>query len=353
MLPSKRFLPLFCLLLFTAVFAPALAAQESPTSITLIGSLAEALGCDGENDAACAASQLLFDETHQLWLAEFEVPAGVYAYTAVVNNDPNQPLSDPITLQLDSNQTITIWYVPQTGWLADSVNKILANVPGSYQGELGCPNTMLSTDENDWSPDCLQTILQDPDNDNIYEFRTTAVPAGSYEAKVAVNQSWATNYGEGGAPGGANIAFIVPKDNAEVLFSWDAETQIMTIFAEGAPKGNLGEAAAYWPTADTILTPLTPDNGRVFELIVSLDASLELTEDGVVGGMRYPLTVDPEGVPASVLDKFPHLAGLTALSLPSDALERVPEILRGQAIFSATEADGTPLEATGLQLPGV
>jgi pullulanase len=362
MLPVKRSLlglwglptavSLLSLLTLLFFLTPPLTAQTDIQNITLIGSLAEALGCESA-DAACPASQLLFDETHQLWLAKFELPPGEYEYTAVVNNDPAQPLSDPITLRLEATQAVTIWFVPTSGWLADNVNKLLANVPGSYQGEIGCPKTPLSTDENDWGPDCLQTILQDPDNDNIYEFRTTAIPPGSYEAKVALNQSWATNFGEGGAPGGANIPFIVTKENAEVLFSWDAESNIMTILAEGAPKGNLGEATAYWPTRDTILTPLTPEDGRVFELIISLDASLELTEEGVSGGLRYPLTLNPAGVPSAVLAKFPHLAGLTALTLPQEAIDRAPELLRGQFVFSATEADGTPIEATGLQIPGI
>ena len=29
-------------------------------------------------------------------------------------------------------------------------------------------------------------------------------------AKVAINEAWDENYGEGGVPGGANVAFTVP-----------------------------------------------------------------------------------------------------------------------------------------------
>lgn len=114
-----------------------------------------------------------------------------------------------------------------------------------------------------------------------------------------------------------------------------------------------GEATAYWPTADTILTPLAPEEGCSFELIVSLDASLVRTETGIEGGMRYPLSATVDGVPTAVLDKFPHLAGLTALTLPPDALERVPELLCAQVVLTATDAEGELLTATGLQIPGV
>ncbi len=38
---------------------------------------------------------------------------------------------------------------------------------------------------------------------------TTALPAGAYEAKAAINEAWDENYGAGGVPDGANIAFTV------------------------------------------------------------------------------------------------------------------------------------------------
>ena len=41
------------------------------------------------------------------------------------------------------------------------------------------------------------------------------MPAGSYETKVAINEDWAENYGQGGVLDGANIAFTVPVDNAQ------------------------------------------------------------------------------------------------------------------------------------------
>ncbi|MBE2224452.1 MAG: hypothetical protein IAF02_23125, partial [Anaerolineae bacterium] len=245
--------------LITAVFSQTSPTQAQAPTVTLIGTFQPALGCD-EWQADCPASQLTFDETHQLWLATFNLPAGNYEYQAITPDGTIGALAEtdgtPITLALASDSGVTFFYSPTTNWLADTINHVLANVPGSYQGEVGCPKTMLSTDEFDWSPDCLQTLLQDPDNDGIYEYRTTLIPVGNYEAKVALNQSWAENYGDEGAPGGSNIAFVVTKDNAEVLFSWDSESKIMTILAEGAPKGNLGEATAYWLAPDLIATKL-------------------------------------------------------------------------------------------------
>ena len=109
---------------------------------------------------------------------------------------------------------------------------MIAVAPGSFQSELGCPG--------DWDPSCLRSWLQDPDGNGIYAFQTTALPAGSYEAKVAINEAWDENYGQGGVPGGANIPFTVPVDNATVTFTYDATTHVLTIVAEippGAPDG--------------------------------------------------------------------------------------------------------------------
>ena len=73
---------------------------------------------------------------------------------------------------------------------------------GSLQSELGCPG--------DWQPECPQTRLA-PVAGSPGLFRATFdVPAGGYEYKVALNNSWDENYGAGGARGGANIAITAP-----------------------------------------------------------------------------------------------------------------------------------------------
>src|SRR5947207_3987652 len=108
--------------------------------------------------------------------------------------------------------------------LAAGKGSLIAVVVGSFQSTLGCPG--------DWQPDCLASQLADPDGDGTYSFATTALRAGNYEAKVALNQSWDVNYGAGGTPGGANIAFSVPADNAKVTFSWDSVSHVLTISSD-------------------------------------------------------------------------------------------------------------------------
>ena len=104
--------------------------------------------------------------------------------------------------------------------------------PGSFQSELGC--------SGDWDPGCLRSWLQDIDGDGIYTFETTALPAGSYEGKVAINESWDENYGADGVLNGSNIAFTVPSDGTKVTFTYDATTHVLTIEVavdHGAPGG--------------------------------------------------------------------------------------------------------------------
>ena len=108
---------------------------------------------------------------------------------------------------------------------------MIAVAPGDFQSELGCPG--------DWDPGCLRSWLQDLDGDGTYTFVTTALPAGSYQTKVAINEAWDENYGQGGAPGGANIAFSVPADNAKVTFTYVAATHVLTVLAGHGHDNNV------------------------------------------------------------------------------------------------------------------
>ncbi|MGE5156111.1 MAG: alpha-amylase family glycosyl hydrolase, partial [Betaproteobacteria bacterium] len=130
-------------------------------------------------------------------------------------NGPN------IAFTLASPASVTFYYDHKSHWVTSSESSVIAVVPGSFQSELGCPG--------DWQPDCLRSWLQDPDGDGTYSFVTTALPAGNYEGKAAINESWDENYGQGGTPGGANIAFTVPADNSKVTFTYVASTHVLTI----------------------------------------------------------------------------------------------------------------------------
>ena len=96
----------------------------------------------------------------------------------------------------------------------------MVNVPGSWQAAAGCPG--------DWQPDCELTALTD-NGDGTYS-GTFTVPAGDYEAKVALDGSWALNYGVDGKQDGDNYTFSVSADGP-VTFTYDSSTNILTIEA--------------------------------------------------------------------------------------------------------------------------
>jgi pullulanase len=76
-------------------------------------------------------------------------------------------------------------------------------VVGNLQSELGCPG--------DWQPDCATTELN-----NLGDFwaATFLVPAGSWEYKVALNDSWDENYGLNGERNGPNLPLVLAQPTA-------------------------------------------------------------------------------------------------------------------------------------------
>ncbi len=321
-----------------------------PSWVVIPGSLQSELGCAGDWDPACDATALAFDEEDRVWQRSFDVPAGDWEYKAALNGtwDENYGLNATrgganIPLKLAAATTVTFYYDNRTHWVTSSANSVIATVPGSFQKALGCGA--------DWSPGCLRSWLEDPDGDGTYAFTTSALPAGTYEAKVAISESWDENYGAGGVRGGPNVSFTVPKDNAEITFSYDPLTHVLTIGT--GQRGSLGKAQAHWVSRDTVAWNLPVAAGTVFLLHHDPAGSLRLAPEGVTGGAAVPLTADPAGLPASVTGKFPQLAGYAALKLSGEAAATAKDLLREQVAVSATDASGQLLDATMLQVPGV
>ncbi len=231
------------LVLITGVLSPqpaAAAPSPNPASVTIAGSLQSELGCAGDWDPACAATHLTYDAGDDVWqsIPSWLIPAGSYEYKAALNDswDVNYGANAAqnganIALNLGADSSVKFYYDDKSHWVTDNQNSVIAVAPGSFQSELGCPG--------DWQPDCLRSWLQDPDGDGIYTFETTALPQGVYEAKVALNESWDVNYGQGGVQNGANIPFQVPADNAKVSFTYDSSSHVLTILAGHAHDNNV------------------------------------------------------------------------------------------------------------------
>ena len=322
-----------------------------PAHVTIPGSFQSELGCPDDWQADCANTHLAVEDG--IWQGTFNIPAGSWEYKAAINDawDENYganatPNGSNIGLNLAAPTAVKFYYDHATHWVTSNRNAVIATVPGSFQHFLGC--------SGDWQPDCLRSWLEDPDGDGVYTFSTHAIPAGNYEAKVAINESWDENYGAGGALNGANISFSVPQACVEMFFSYNSTTHILTVSANGAPKGNIGRAQALWVTGDTIAwNPGAVSPGWNVSLHYDASGGMTLDSGGVTGGTTIPLTYDPAGLSAAVQTKFPQIAGFKAFHVPANRLAEVPAALKGQIAVDAKDAGNSLVDATGLQIQGV
>ena len=249
----------FLATVFVVVFLAKLpCVWAAPTNVTIAGSFQSEVGCSGDWQPACALTHLSYDADDDVWQGSWSIPAGSYEYKAALNDGWAENYGRyaalggaNIPLNLPANTSVKFYYDDRTHWVTDNVNSIIATVPGSFQSELGCPG--------DWQPDCLRSWLQDPDENGIYEFAATTLPTGSYEAKVAINEGWAENYGQGGIPSGANIPFTVPVNNAKVTFMYNPSTHVLTI-SVGSPDDHVVPAFSAW--------------GMIFFLVLLLTSAL-------------------------------------------------------------------------------
>jgi len=347
-----RLWSLFALVMF--LLTAVVWAQDAPQSVTVAGTIQGVLGCPGDWQPECESTFLTYDEADDKWIGTFDLPAGSYEYKIALNGtwDVNYGAGGElngadIALVLAEDATVKFIYDPNTHWVNDGVNAIIATVPGSFQSEIGCPG--------DWQPDCLRSLLQDPDADGVYEFRTSALPAGVYEGKVAINENWGENYGANGARDGADILFSVGEDNSEVLVTYnsaDNQINITVGGAAGPAVGNLLFAAAHWVSADTVAWNIARIPGAEYRLYYSANGTLELTDEGITGGDYITLRANRAGLSDEQIAQFPHLADFTTLKIAEDDLGNVPEILRGQLAIQSTYNQGILQDATALQIPG-
>ena len=91
-------------------------------------------------------------------------------------------------------------------------------VAGSLQSELGCPG--------DWQPDCAATHLAYDADDDVWQ-GSFSLPAGSYEYKAPLNDSWTENYGLHAQQDGPNIPLTLPAATS-VKFYYDHKSHWIT-----------------------------------------------------------------------------------------------------------------------------
>ncbi|HUS95088.1 MAG TPA: pullulanase-type alpha-1,6-glucosidase [Patescibacteria group bacterium] len=324
----------------------------NPDFVTIPGTIQEQLGCSGNWAPDCEATFLTLDEDDDIWQGTFELVGGDYEYKVAINQDwgenyggradpggPNIPLTVP-----GDNMPVKFYYDHKSKWVADSVNSTIATVSGTFQDEAGC---MADND-----PACLRSWLQDPDGDGIYT-TLVATEQGDYEAVVAINESLEESYGLDGVAGGDAYTFSVDGDVAAIFFSYNAEDHLLTIGTTGPPKGDISNRSAYWVSRETIAWDVDSYGATNFSLYYSISDPISLDNTGVTAENEIPLTLDPNGLDEAVTAKFPHLTGFAALKIGDENLNKVRIALKGQVAVGARDQDGSPVNAAGLQIPGV
>ena len=177
---------------------------DVPDMVVLPGDFQSELGCTGDWQPDCEHTALEYDEVSDVWRGTFTIPAGEWLYKVALNGSwevnygQNAELDGAnIPLDLDDDTEIDFLFSHRTGWVANSHEHVFANVPGSFQSQVGCPD--------DWQPECFRTWLQDLDGDGTYTYTSPGLAAGDYEFKVALDGSWDVNYGVDGEFNGPNL----------------------------------------------------------------------------------------------------------------------------------------------------
>lgn len=180
-----------------------------------------------------------------------------------------------------------------------------AALVGSLQSELGCAG--------DWAPDCTQTELAQTGVAGQYAAELT-VPAGSWEYKVALNDTWDEAYG---ADGGGNNTPLVVAGPTTIRFTYDDTTHHTTL---------TGPDGGYTPADDALVaTPVRdPGAGQQFYFVMT-DRFADGDDSNDTGGLtgdRLATGYDPTdkgfyegGDLAGLHSKLDYIQGLGSTAI--------------------------------------
>ena len=217
---STRILVLCASLLTASLFFPATAQADhttDPAGVALVGSLQFELGCPGNWQPDCAATELTNVPGTTQWQATFFVPAGFWEWKVALNDSWDESYGDGggnLQLDLQAPRDITFIY----DHADHSIEPALVTVAGSLQSELGCPD--------DWQPPCSATFLTYDAEDTVWQ-GIFNVPAGDWLYKAPLNGTWALNYGLNATRDGGNIPLSL-SEAADVKFYFESGTNWIT-----------------------------------------------------------------------------------------------------------------------------
>jgi hypothetical protein len=183
------------------------------------------LGCWGDWQPDCPYTALKLDGNGN-WRGTFKLPAGNYEFKITIdggwgeNYGAGGELNGPnMSVEVSSPAKVTFIYDPLTHLTEYFVEPEIVVLPGTFQSLLGC--------SGDWQPACHNTQLF-WDNEIGRYTGTFNLPAGYYEYKVAINNSWRENYGDYGSYYGSNIPLNLASDQ-QLTFQYDPYSHLVTV----------------------------------------------------------------------------------------------------------------------------
>ncbi len=155
-------------------------------------------------------------------------------------------------------------------------NPTSVTIAGDLQTAVGCASS--------FDPTCAATHLAYDASDDVWQ-GTFSLPAGSYQYKAALNDSWTENYGLHAQAGGANIPLNLAAP-ASVKFYYDHKTHWVTdnqssviATAVGDFQSELGCPGDWQP--DCLQSWLEdPDGDGVYTFVTTAHSSRQLPGEG-------------------------------------------------------------------------
>ncbi|HET7637191.1 MAG TPA: hypothetical protein VFK47_00480, partial [Ktedonobacteraceae bacterium] len=176
-----------------------------PNTVVVAGSFQSEVGCSADWQPDCNITRMHYDSPSGQWLSDtLQIPAGDWQYKFAFNNswDENYGGDSSLLFHLCGPSKV-IFYFYHNGcyninYGYPQVIPLQPNtvvIAGSFQSELGCTG--------DWQPDCNSTrMTYDPVSGRWVD--TLTIPAGHWEYKWTIDNSWDENYGLNGERNGPN-----------------------------------------------------------------------------------------------------------------------------------------------------
>jgi pullulanase-type alpha-1,6-glucosidase len=113
------------------------------------------------------------------------------------------------------------------------------------------------------------------------------------------------------------------------------------------------KAQAHWLNSQTIVWSVNFGKDATYTLHYDPSGGLKIKQDHVESKNEIPLNFESPSLIKELLAQYPHLEGSHTLMVRDENKDAIPDVLRGQFVLSARDADGSFLDITRLHIPGV